>query len=91
MRKFLLLSALLIISQLSSQWTQTDGPYGGDAGEIVMVGSDFVLSTGNGGIYRSTNNGNSWQLSNNGFGLARLPRRPEQRGPASDRGRAGPP
>ena len=67
MRKFLLLSTLLIISQLSSQWTQTDGPYGGDAGEIVMVGSDFVLSTGNGGIYRSTNNGNSWQLSNNGL------------------------
>lgn len=44
-----------------SQWVQTGGPNGGSANEIVQIGSELIVSMGNGGIYKSLDDGQSWK------------------------------
>ncbi len=59
--------AFLINLSVFSQWVQTAGPNGGYTNEIVQVGTELILSAGNGGIYKSVDNGETWELSNSGL------------------------
>jgi gliding motility-associated-like protein len=59
--------AFLIHLSVFSQWVQTAGPNGGYTSEIVQVGTELILSAGNGGIYKSVDNGETWKLSVSGL------------------------
>ena len=57
----------LIPLSVFSQWVQTAGPNGGYTNEIVQVGTELILSAGNGGIYKSADNGKTWKSSVSGL------------------------
>lgn len=54
---------LFIQFSVFSQWVQTGGPNGGNTQEIFQMGSELIVSAGNGGIYKSLDNGDNWKLS----------------------------
>ncbi|HOZ82911.1 MAG TPA: hypothetical protein PKU82_08295, partial [Bacteroidia bacterium] len=58
---------LLIFETVNAQWTQTNGPEGGDISSIVTDGTNLYAGTYYGGVYRSSNNGQMWTAINNGL------------------------
>lgn len=68
-RILLLLAVGFIIttSQLTAQWIQTNGPYGGTVYCFAVSGTNLFAGTGGGGVFLSTNNGESWTEVNNGL------------------------
>src|SRR2546423_6087637 len=55
------------VSNLRSQWVQTNGPYGGKFKAFTALGTDLFASVVGEGVYRSTNNGISWNAVNRGL------------------------
>ena len=51
---------IFVVTIASSQWTQTDGPYGGSVLCFAKSGSNVYAGTQGGGIFLSTNDGTSW-------------------------------
>lgn len=51
---------------LNAQWTQTNGPIGGNAYCLTIKGTDLFAGAW-GGVFRSTNNGVNWKLVNSGI------------------------
>jgi len=49
-----------------AQWTQTNGPFGGNVTSLVTDGSYLYASTGT-GVYRSADNAASWLPANRGL------------------------
>jgi photosystem II stability/assembly factor-like uncharacterized protein len=59
---------IMLISLTSySQWEKTNGPAGGEVGDIVKVSNYLFLNSGPGGIYRSDDQGDHWVVANNGL------------------------
>ena len=54
------------VTPLANQWTQTEGPNGGDIKALFTNGNEIFAGT-NRGVYLSTENGRSWQAVNNGM------------------------
>ena len=52
---------------LVAQWTQSNGPYGGNAQELIWLEPTLLVSVGNGGIYASDDLGERWIAANNGL------------------------
>src|SRR5512135_2202728 len=53
-------------SSLSSQWVQTNGPYGGGVFSFLVSDTNIYVGTG-GGVFLSTNNGANWTAMNEGL------------------------
>ncbi len=51
---------------LSAQWVQTNGPYGGTINAIVSNGSYLYSATSGAGVFRSSDNGSTWSPSSSG-------------------------
>lgn len=69
MKKNILFALVFILAIFPTlgQWTQTNGPEGGDTSDIVELGSDLFLSASAGGVYKSTDQGESWFAVNTGL------------------------
>ena len=65
-RMVLLFSVSLIAKPVNAQWTQTNGPYGGNISALAVSGTNLFAVTG-GGVFLSTNNGTSWAAVNSGL------------------------
>jgi len=59
------LGFIITTSQLTAQWIQTNGPYGGYVSCFAVSGTNLFAGTWGGGIFLSTNNGESWTAVNN--------------------------
>jgi photosystem II stability/assembly factor-like uncharacterized protein len=59
-RSLLLIFILGIIFNVSAQWQQTNGPYGGDVYSLATNGTNIFAGTIGGKVFTSSNNGNSW-------------------------------
>ena len=59
--------SLFLTMHSMAQWIPSGGPIGGSTGEIVQVGSALIVSTGNGGAYKSMDDGASWVSSSSGL------------------------
>ena len=68
-RMILLASAFVILlsQETASQWTQTSGPEGGLASQLLTTPSSVLLALEGGGIFRSTDHGMTWLPSGNGL------------------------
>jgi hypothetical protein len=69
----LMLTVICTIQDSAAQWSQTNGPYGGDVRAFAAVsnqGGTYDLFAGcfGGGVFRSTNYGDSWTQANAGLG-----------------------
>lgn len=69
--KVLLILLLFLFKQvnyncLNAQWKFDNGPFGGNANEIVVNGS-VILTNITGIVYKSIDNGTSWEEANNGL------------------------
>ena len=64
-----LLIFLLIVSLQTSysQWTKTNGPFGGLINTIAGSGSNLIAGTSYVGVYISSNSGANWSNQNNGL------------------------
>ena len=58
---------LLVPCAARAQWLQTNGPYGGWIGALVVTSDGVVFAGGDRGLYRSTNNGDFWEQITNGL------------------------
>jgi photosystem II stability/assembly factor-like uncharacterized protein len=69
-RMILLASAIIILlsQETTSQWTQTPGPEGGEASELIATPTAVLLALEGGGMFRSTDHGMTWLPSGNGLG-----------------------
>ena len=52
---------------MMGQWTQTNGPYGGNITALLSVSGGNLFAGTNGGVFLTTNNGQSWTAVNNGL------------------------
>src|SRR5215831_2440604 len=52
---------------MMGQWTQTNGPYGGNITALLSVSGGNLFAGTYGGVFLSTNNGQSWTAVNNGL------------------------
>lgn len=57
---------LLYFQSTQAQWTQANGPFGGDVYSLATSGTYLFAGT-NEGVYLSTNNGTSWTAVNSGL------------------------
>ncbi|MBT8382883.1 MAG: T9SS type A sorting domain-containing protein [Ignavibacteriaceae bacterium] len=62
-----LLSAILLSSNLNAQWVNTGSPFGGYVHTIATDESNIFIGTDQGGIYRSTDSGSNWTQVNSGL------------------------
>ena len=57
---------LIVCHPAFAQWTQTNGPYGGNILALIVVpdssGSTSLFANAVGGVYRSTDDGETWTL-----------------------------
>jgi hypothetical protein len=58
---------ILLCPYASSQWVQTNGPYGGDVTCFAASGANLFAGTFQGGVFLSTNSGTSWAAVNTGM------------------------
>ncbi|MBL7997538.1 MAG: T9SS type A sorting domain-containing protein [Candidatus Kapabacteria bacterium] len=58
-----LISILCMCSTAHAQWTQTNGPYGGNVRCFAVSGTNLFAGTYGFGVFLSTNNGTSWTAS----------------------------
>ncbi len=65
-RPILLLVVILSLNQSRAQWTQTNGPYGGNVRCFAISGANLFAGT-SGGVFLSTNDGASWTAVNTGL------------------------
>ena len=63
----LLFSILCFGGTAHSQWTQTNGPYGGTVNCFAVSGTNLFAGISGGGVFLSTNNGTSWTAVNTGL------------------------
>ena len=61
------LSLLIGLNQLHTQWLQTNGPNGGEIDCIAIIDSNIFAGTWEGGMFLSTNNGSNWTAVNTGL------------------------
>jgi photosystem II stability/assembly factor-like uncharacterized protein len=65
------LAALLFVvlnsTTVLGQWTQTSGPTGAHADEVISLGDYLFLDGDAGGVFRSADKGATWQLLENGL------------------------
>ena len=54
-------------NELTAQWVQTNGPYGGDITCFAVDNTTIFAGTYSGGVYLSTNNGQSWTAAKAGL------------------------
>jgi photosystem II stability/assembly factor-like uncharacterized protein len=62
-----LVSFLLMNMVIYPQWTQTNGPFGGEILCFISHNSNLFAGTSGDGIYLSSDNGESWKAVNNGL------------------------
>ncbi len=60
MKKLIFALLMLVAINVSAQWVQTDGIYGGEIWSLTTLGSTIFAGTKSNGVYLSTNNGNNW-------------------------------
>lgn len=65
--KILLIVFVTIAFKSNAQWTQTNGPGGGNTMSFLYDGGNLYAGSYLGGIFLSTNNGGSWSAVNNGL------------------------
>jgi hypothetical protein len=58
---------VLSSTQLSAQWIQTNGPYGGYVSCFAVSGTNLFAGTTGSGVFLSTNNGIGWTATNVGL------------------------
>src|ERR1017187_7465264 len=62
---FLIIMLTILQIKIKAQensWYQTNGPYGGDVGSIVIDSTGNLFAGSGQGIYKSTNDGLSWSI-----------------------------
>jgi hypothetical protein len=73
MKKLFILSVitafLISYSDSFSQWTYTNGPYGGSIQAYAVSGNNIFAGTAGAGVFISTDNGANWIPSNAGLGI----------------------
>jgi photosystem II stability/assembly factor-like uncharacterized protein len=62
-----LIYLLLISSNLSAQWKDTECPFGGYVLAIATAEPQIFIGTDQGGVYRTTDNGENWSQVNSGL------------------------
>jgi photosystem II stability/assembly factor-like uncharacterized protein len=62
---FSLIFALFISFSIDAQWTQTNGPYGGNVNCFAKFDSVLYSGLSGAGVFKSINNGDSWININN--------------------------
>ena len=62
-----LISILLLSSNIKAQWVDTGCPFGGYVFAIAVDEPRIFIGTDQGGVYRSTDNGANWSQANNGL------------------------
>jgi uncharacterized repeat protein (TIGR01451 family) len=60
---FICLGATQLWAQSTAQWTQTQGPQGGQVYDLLRIDSMVIAATSN-GLWKSTDEGLTWQILN---------------------------